>query len=302
MVLGIIMFSFIKHKRIYFTFSIILILVSALALTIYGLEWGIDFTGGSILELNYKEGRPSISEVKESLNDFDLGDARVQFSGDEGIMIRTKDISEEVHQQVILKLREGGSLEELKFEKIGPIMGKELKQKTTLVAILSIIAILLYITIAFGRVSRPIASWQYGIASLIALSHDVLIPLGMFAVLGRLYDVQITIPVITALLTVIGYSINNTVVVFDRVRENLIRDRKSDFRDIVDKSLNETLTRSLNTSLTTLFVLFAIYFFGGETLRYFSLALITGLICGTYSSLFLAAPLLVSWLEWKRKN
>ncbi len=296
------MFSFIKHKRIYFTFSIILILVSALALTIYGLEWGIDFTGGSILELNYKEGRPSISEVKESLNDFDLGDARVQFSGDEGIMIRTKDISEEVHQQVILKLREGGSLEELKFEKIGPIMGKELKQKTTLVAILSIIAILLYITIAFGRVSRPIASWQYGIASLIALSHDVLIPLGMFAVLGRLYDVQITIPVITALLTVIGYSINNTVVVFDRVRENLIRDRKSDFRDIVDKSLNETLTRSLNTSLTTLFVLFAIYFFGGETLRYFSLALITGLICGTYSSLFLAAPLLVSWLEWKRKN
>ena len=296
------MFSFIKHKRIYFTFSIILILVSALALTIYGLEWGIDFTGGSILELNYKEGRPSISEVKESLNDFDLGDARVQFSGDEGIMIRTKDISEEVHQQVISKLREGGSLEELKFEKIGPIMGKELKQKTTLVAILSIIAILLYITIAFGRVSRPIASWQYGIASLIALSHDVLIPLGMFAVLGRLYDVQITIPVITALLTVIGYSINNTVVVFDRVRENLIRDRKSDFRDIVDKSLNETLTRSLNTSLTTLFVLFAIYFFGGETLRYFSLALITGLICGTYSSLFLAAPLLVSWLEWKRKN
>jgi len=296
------MFSFIKHKRIYFTFSIILILVSALALTIYGLEWGIDFTGGSILELNYKEGRPSISEVKESLNDFDLGDARVQFSGDEGIMIRTKDISEEVHQQVILKLREGGSLEELKFEKIGPIMGKELKQKTTLVAILSIIAILLYITIAFGRVSRPIASWQYGIASLIALSHDVLIPLGMFAVLGKLYDVQITIPVITALLTVIGYSINNTVVVFDRVRENLIRDRKSDFRDIVDKSLNETLTRSLNTSLTTLFVLFAIYFFGGETLRYFSLALITGLICGTYSSLFLAAPLLVSWLEWKRKN
>ena len=296
------MFSFIKHKRIYFTFSIILILVSALALTIYGLEWGIDFTGGSILELNYKEGRPSISEVKESLNDFDLGDARVQFSGDEGIMIRTKDISEEVHQQVILKLREGGSLEELKFEKIGPIMGKELKQKTTLVAILSIIAILLYITIAFGRVSRPIASWQYGIASLIALSHDVLIPLGMFAVLGKLYGVQITIPVITALLTVIGYSINNTVVVFDRVRENLIRDRKSDFRDIVDKSLNETLTRSLNTSLTTLFVLFAIYFFGGETLRYFSLALITGLICGTYSSLFLAAPLLVSWLEWKRKN
>lgn len=302
MALEIIMFSFIKYKKIYFTFSIVLVLMSALALTSYGLEWGIDFTGGSILELNYKEERPSISEIKESLSDFDLGDVRVQFSGENGIMIRTKDISEETHQQILSKLGEEKRFDELKFEKIGPVIGKELRHKTTVVAIISIIAILLYITIAFGRVSRPVASWQYGIASLIALSHDVFIPLGIFAVLGKLYSVQITIPVITALLTVLGYSINNTVVVFDRVRENLIRDRRSDFKDIVDKSLNESLTRSLNTSLTTLFVLFAIFFFGGETLKYFSLALIIGLICGTYSSLFLAAPILVSWLGWGRKS
>ena len=285
------MIPFLKYKKIYFALSGILILASLISLILFGLKPGIDFTGGSILEIKYQENQPSNDEIKESLADFNLGEIKIQSSGEKRIILRTKEISEEVHQQVINKLE--GS-QELRFEAIGPVIGREMKEKTKVVAILAVFAILLYITIAFRKVSKPISSWKYGVASLIALGHDVFIPLGIFAYLGHFYDVQITIPVITALLTVLGYSINNTVVVFDRIRENLITNKSMSFKEIVDKSLNQTLTRSINTSLTTLLVLFAIFFLGGETLRYFSLALILGLVCGTYSSIFLASPLLAS--------
>lgn len=295
------MFPFLKYHKLYFILAGILILTSLISLIIFGLKLGIDFTGGSILELEYETLRPSNQEIKEALADFDLGQIRVQSSGKSGVILRMKDISEETHQKIIEKLRENQKFEELRFEIIGPVIGKELKEKTKIVTILAVVAILIYITAAFRKVSKPVASWQYGIAALIALGHDVFIPLGVFSVLGNFYGVQITIPVITALLTVLGYSINNTVVVFDRIRENLIKSRFSNFEEIVDKSLNETLTRSLNTSLTTLFVLFSIFFFGGETLKYFALALIIGLCCGTYSSIFLASPMLVSWLRRRKR-
>jgi len=301
------MIPFLKYKKIYFILSGTLVLASLVSLIIFGLKPGIDFVGGSILEIEYEEERPSSQEIKELLADFDLGQIQVQLSGKTGVILRMKDISEEIHQEIIKKLGKNQKIEELRFETIGPVIGRELKQKTKIVAILAVLAILIYITFAFRKVSRPIASWQYGVASLIALFHDVFIPLGVFSVLGNFYGVQITIPIITALLTVFGYSINNTVVVFDRIRENLIHSHAkgfsavANFEEIVDDSLNQTLTRSLNTSLTTLFVLFAIFFFGGETLKYFALALIIGLTCGTYSSVCLASPMLVSWLRKRRR-
>ena len=177
------------------------------------------------------------------------------------------------------------------------VKGKGVRE--ALVILLVILAILIYITFAFRKVSRPVVSWKYGIVSLIALFHDVLIPLGIFSVLGNFFSVEITIPIVTAFLIVLGYSINDSVVVFDRVRENLNKNKNILFEKIVDNSLNQTLTRSINTSFTTLLVLFAIFFFGGDTLKYFSLALILGLICGTYSSIFLASPLLAGWREKK---
>jgi len=301
------MIPFLKYKKTYFILSGTLVLASLVSLIIFGLKPGIDFVGGSILEIEYEEERPSSREIKELLADFDLDQIQVQSSGKTGVILRMKDISEETHQEIIKKLGKNQKVEELRFETIGPVIGRELKEKTKILVILSTLAILIYITLAFRKVSRPIASWQYGIASLIALFHDVFIPLGVFSVLGNFYGVPITIPVITALLTVFGYSINNTVVVFDRIRENLIHSRTkgfsagANFEEIVDDSLNQTLTRSLNTSLTTLFVLFAIFFFGGETLKYFALAFIIGLTCGTYSSVCLASPMLVSWLNWKKR-
>jgi len=268
-------------------------------LIIFGLKPGIDFTGGSILEVEYKAERFSNQEIKNALADLELGEIYIQPTGERGVIIRMKDIDEATHQQVLEKL---GQVEELRFESIGPVIGQELKGKTKIVIVLSLLAIVLYIAFVFRRTSRPVASWQYGIASLLALFHDVLIPIGILSLLGKFYGVQITIPVIVALLTVLGYSINDTVVVFDRIRENLLKRIGVTYQETVNQSLNQTLTRSVNTSLTTLFVLIAIFFLGGESLKYFALTLILGIVAGTYSSLFLASPILVSWLKWRRQQ
>lgn len=294
--------NFLKFKKIYFAFSGTLILASIICLIVFGLNPGIDFTGGSILEIEYQKERIPNQEIKEELAGLDLGAYYLQPSGEKGVIIRMKDIDEETHQEVVQRLSENNEVEERRFESIGPTIGQELKQKTKLLVVISLFAIVLYIALAFRRVQRPIPSWQYGIASLIALFHDVLIPIGVFSVLGKFSGVQITIPVVTALLTVLGYSINNTVVVFDRIRENLIRRVGATFEETVNKSLNQSLTRCLNTSLTTLLVLVAIFFWGGATLEYFALALIIGIIAGTYSSMFLASPILVSWLAWRKRG
>ena len=296
------MVAYTKYRKIYFIISAVLMLTSVLVLILFGLKPSIDFTGGTILEINYKDARPSNQEISSQLTEFNLGSLTVQPAGEKGVIIRMKDISEEVHNQILVKLgKEEGKIEEIRFETIGPTIGKELKGKTNLVVFLALLAMLIYIALAFRRVQKPVKSWQYGISSLIALFHDILIPLGVFAVLGKFYNVEISIPIITALLTVLGYSINNTVVVFDRIRENLLK-FGGYFNEIIDKSLNQTLTRQLNTSLTTLFALIAIFFFGGETLKYFSLALIIGILAGMYSSFFIAGPLLLSWSNLTSKS
>ncbi len=294
-------FNFLKYKTIYFTFSAILVLAALVSLLLFGLKPGIDFTGGSILEVAYQGERPSNQEIRETLADLDLGQINLQPTGEKGVILRMKDISEETYQEIIERLGQGGEVEDLRFESIGPVIGKELKEKTNIVVVLSLLAIVLYIAFAFRKLTFPAKSWQYGLSSLAVLSFDVLIPLGTLSLLGEFYQVQITIPIIVALLTIIGYSINNTVVVFDRIRENLLNRRGADFEETVNISLNQTLTRSLNTSLTTLFVLVAIFLFGGATLHYFALTLILGIIAGTYSSIFLACPILVSWLKFQKK-
>ncbi len=298
--------SFLKYRKIYFIFSGILVLASLGCLIVYGLELGIDFTGGSLLEIEYKTERPSREAIKEAVSEFGFKEMYIQPIEEHEVVLRVKEknIPSDIQEKIIQKLEEIGEIEEtsLGFESISPVIGQELKRKTKIVIVLSLLFIVFYIAYAFRKISRPIPSWQYGIASILALSHDVLIPIGIFSILGKFYGVQITIPVITAFLVVIGYSINNTVVVFDRIRENLLKRGEGTYEETVDKSLNQTLTRSINTSLTTLFVLLAIFFFGGETLKYFSFALILGIVFGTYSSIFLASPLLVAWLKWKEKR
>lgn len=291
--------NLLKFKKVYFIFTGILVLACIFSLFTFGLKPGIDFTGGSILEVAYTKERPSNQEIRQQISDFNLGDVSVQPTGQKGVILRMPSMDETVHQEIISQL---GDVEEIRFESIGPTIGMELKSKTMTVAILSILAMVIYIAFAFRKVSHPVKSWQCGIITLLILVHDVLIPVSVFSLLGKLYDVQITIPVIVAFLTVVGYAINNVVVVFDRIRENLVKRTGLSFMETVNNAINQTLTRQINTSLTTLFPLLFIYFLGGETLKYFALALIVGIVAGLYSSLFLVGPILVSWLKEVRKG
>ena len=285
---------FLKYKKLYYIFSGLLALASLFCLIFFGLKFSIDFTSGTILEVEF-ENRPENKVIQEKLGDLGLGEIIIQPTGEKGVILRMSEINEETHQQIISKIREISEVQEKRFESIGPSVGKELRRKTIILITISLLALLVYMAIAFRNVSGPISSWQYGIISIIALIFDVLIPLGNFALLGKLYNIQFSIPIITALLTILGYTINDKVIIFDRVRENLLRGRGENFDDLVNQSLNQTLWRSLSTGTCSLLVLLAIFFLGGETLRYFALTLIIGIIAGTYSSLFLAAPILITW-------
>jgi len=299
------MINIIQKRNIFFTISGILVIASIVSLLVWGLNLGIDFTGGSLLEISFSENRPESTAVLDALSEVDLGEIRLQPTGFSEYIIRTRDLSEEEHQQVLAGLREvfqSQDLVENRFESIGPVIGQELQQKAIIAIAIALIVIILYIAYTFRKVSKPVASWKYGISAIIALGHDILIVTGIFALLGYLFEVEVGILFVTALLTVLGYSVNDTIVVFDRVRENLIYRPKDTFVDTINHSVNETITRSINTSLTTLLVLLSLYFLGGTTIKEFVLVLILGTVFGTYSSIFIASPLLVVWNQLKKKS
>lgn len=283
--------NFLRYSKFYFVFSIVLILFSVVALSVWGLKIGIDFSGGTLFEIKYIKDRPEIVDLRKDIDEIILGEFTLQEVGEQEIILRMKEISDEQRQKIIESLgsKDDYSIEEEK--KISPIIGGELKKSTARAIILAFIFITLYVAWAFRRVSQPVSSFKYGMAALIALFHDVLITCGIFAVLGEFFNMEINVPFAAALLTILGYSINDTIVVFDRCRENLIRSRK-EFKDILNLSLSQIVVRSLFTSVTTLLVLFSIYFFGGATLSSFVLTLIIGIILGTYSSIFIATPLI----------
>ncbi len=296
------MFHFTKYSTIYYIFSGILIIAAIASLIVFGLKFGIEFTGGSTMEVDFTNHRPSNEDITKALAEFNLGDVIVQPTGQNGAVLQFKGIDEATHQKVLTKLQALSPLQEKSFQYIGPSVGQELKNKTELAIVLALLAITLYIAFAFRKVSRPVASWKYGVTSLVALFHDVLIPLGVFSVLGKFYNVEITIPIIAALLTILGFSVHDTIVIFDRIRENILRRGMGQFSDTVDWSLNQTIGRSISTVVTVLLVMFSLFFFGGDTLKYFSLALIIGITSGAYSSIFIASPLLVSWQHWSEKR
>jgi len=294
-------FPFIKYYKINYLIVGTLIIASIICLVIFGLNLGIDFLGGSILEVNF-EDRPSNAVIQEKLNNFGLGDTVIQPTGEKGIILRLKNIDENTHQEILSKLGEISKIEEKRFESIGPTVGKELRQKTIILIIISLISLLIYIAIAFRKLKWPISGWQYGVVSVVTLFIDILIPFLVLVILGKFHNIQFNIPIVAALLTILGYTINDKVIVFDRVRENILRTKSENFSETVNQSLNQIIGRSLGTGFCTLMVLFAIFFLGGETLKYFSLTLIIGIVVGTYTSLFIASAFLVSLDNFKRRN
>ncbi|NCF75010.1 MAG: protein translocase subunit SecF [Xanthomonadaceae bacterium] len=315
------MINIINYKK-YFILSGTLVIVSILAFMFWGLNLGIDFTGGSLLEVEYTKSRPQVTEIQNKLSNLNLGDIVIQPIGNKSMLLRFKSVNEEEHQKILDKLRENkkektksvkttkttdnekvesvgkeqtnNKIIEKRFDSIGPVIGQELKKKTFYAIIIAIIMIIFYIAWAFRKVSNPIASWKYGVIAIVALFHDIIITIGVFVFLGKFYSVEINTPFVAALLTILGYSVNDTIVIFDRIRENL-KNYDYNFENTVNKSVNQNLLRSFYTSLTTLLVLFSLLFFGGDTIKSFVLALIVGIIAGTYSSIFLASPLLIVW-------
>lgn len=290
------MLPLIRWSNVWFLFSGTLVAVSLAAFFVWGLEYGTDFTGGSLLEYDYKNNRPPLEEIQRKISELGIQGATVQPVGDQEIFIRAEDLKEDAHQKLLQSL--GRSGEEKRFDSIGPTIGQELRRTTLYATIIVLAFIVLYVSWAFRKVTRfgKINAWTYGISTVIALIHDIIILVGVFVLLGHFWGIEVDTPFVAALLTTLGYSVNDTIVVFDRIRENLTKGLPGEsFENIAEKSVNETMARSFSTSFTAILTLLAILLFGGETIRYFVLALIVGVTAGTYSSIFIASPLLVWW-------
>lgn len=284
----------IQHRKIFLIISSILILSSFISILIFGLNFGIDFTGGTLMEIEFINTRLTNQIIQEKLSVLELGQINIQSTDSNGMILRLKDVDENTHQNILDKIGRDNIIEK-RFESVGPIIGAELKKKSMWAIILSLFAIIFFIAWAFRKVSKPVPSWQYGIAAIVALFHDVFIVCGLFALLGHFKGVEIGLPFIAALLTILGYSVNDTIVIFDRSRDNLLRTNWDNFEKTVNLSINQSIVRCLNTSITTLLVLLTVFFLGGASIKYFALALIAGVVLGTYSSLFIASPFIVMW-------
>jgi len=296
------MIPIIQNRKIFYTISGLLFIASIFILVIWGLKLGIDFTGGSLLQVDFKTVRPANQEIQAKLADLNLGPVNIQPTGASGVIFRLKDIDEETHQKILKNLGGSDVVEEKSFESIGPVIGQELKTRALYAIIAVLCMIVIYIAYAFRKVSKPVASWRYGLAAVIALTHDVIIPTGFFAALGHFFGVEVGLLFVTALLTILGFSVHDTIVVFDRIRENLRKGVAKDFENTAEVSVNQTLGRSINTSLVVLLTMLAVFLFGGESTKYFALVLIVGLFFGTYSSIFIASTLLVSWEKYRLKK
>jgi len=290
----------IKYKKIFLTFSGILVTASAVAIITLGFNPGIDFIGGTLWNISLTETHPSREDVQKFFaDDLGIGGVVITEQSDGSMLLRTPEMNETDHSEYILRLNEKfGVIEELRFETIGATIGKELRTRAIYAVILVLVAISLYIAFAFKKVSHPVSSWKYGIITLVTLFHDALIPAGAFAVAGYMYGLEIDTNFIVALLVVMGFSVHDTIVVFDRIRENLSiarNDKRENFDTIVGESISQTIARSVNTSLTLLVILVALYLFGAPSLTNFILVILIGTVIGTYSSICLASPLLTVW-------
>ncbi|MFA6160814.1 MAG: protein translocase subunit SecF [Patescibacteria group bacterium] len=294
--------NIVKYRWLWYLISFVLVGSSIAFLAIFGLKQGIDFAGGSLLVVRFAGERPSTVDAEKSVASLNLGGIVIQPVGDTDMSFRLKDMDEEMHQQFIRQMKQTyGDITELRFDSIGPVIGQELRSKSIIALIIVFIAILLYIAYAFRKVSVPIKSWKYGAITAFTAFHDVIVPVGLFALLGKVHGLEIGTSFVAAVLTVMGFSIHDTIVVLDRVRENLQR-TTGVFENIVNTSLLQTIVRSLNTTISTLLALVAVYFFGGDSIKDFSLALIVGIATGAYSSIFIAAPLLITWHKFDLKR
>ncbi len=290
----------IKNRRIFIMISIVLVVLSIGSISYFGLKLGIDFKGGSLSEVEYTTVRPSQELVAGALEPLELGEVIIQPTGETGYSIKTRAVSEAERASILQVL--GTDAKEKSFTSIGPSVGAELVRKSALTFILVALGIIFFIAYSFRKVSKPVSSWRYGFIAITSLIHDILIPVGVFAALSHFSGAEIDTLFVVAILTILGLSVSDTIVVFDRIRENIRIGAFKTFEETVGKSLEQVYTRSIATSSTVIIVLLALVFFGPESTKVFAMMLTAGMFFGTYSSIFLASPLLVTVQNWGKKE
>jgi len=296
--------NIIGHKKIFFAISLIIMIPGIISLILFGLNTSIDFTGGSRMKITFSEnvGDTQKEFIVKSLESQKIKVISTEPSG-KLLIVRTSPMEQKqntVFKKELAEEFKGAKQEE--FSTIGPTIGKETTLNAVKATIIASLLIIIYISLVFRKVPKPASSIRFGVSAIIALIHDVIVVIGVFSILGYLFNVEIDALFVTALLTIIGFSVHDTIVVFDRIRENLGRGSSENFPKIVNDSILQTIGRSLNTSITVLLVLFALLMFGGESIRWFVVALMVGIASGTYSSIFNASPILVVWHEWSVKR
>lgn len=306
--------SITTHRKMFFWITGAVLALTIAAIVMFGLPLGIDFTGGSLMQVSYSSGRPVLSDIQAKIAPLSFGAVSVRESGTDAVIIRTRTLSPEEHTAVLAALGTSTStakanpsgITELAYTSVGPSLGSQFASKALWAILAVVIAIMLYIAFAFRKVSRPVPSWVYGVTAIAILGHDLLIPAGFYAILGHFTGVEVDALFVTALLALLGYSVNDTIIIFDRIREHLANNEKTNnkepFEITVGKSISETLTRSINTSLTVVLALFALVLFGATATRNFALVMLIGVIAGTYSSILLAAPLLIPFSRYFLKK
>lgn len=286
-----------RYQNYFFLLPVVFSILAILALGLWGLKPGIDLAGGSLIEIEYPDGRPDVNEVKAKVNELGFGEVRVQPSEEREFILRQRVLSVEEKKTLDEVLASFGTVTQVQYNSVGPSIGTELIAKSWWAIGLISLSIIIFIAFAFRGVSKPVASWKYGVVAIITLLHDILIPTGLFAYLGYARGAEVGTLFIVALLTILGISINDTIVIFDRIRENLSLNEKKGkhekYVDVVWKSITQTMTRSVNTSVTVIIMLLALFILGPESTKDFALTLTIGMVAGTYSSIFLASPLLV---------
>ncbi len=293
------MWDIVGKRYLWFGLSLVLIVPGMIALLLFGLPLAIDFTGGSLLDLQFQGQAPQPAEVKAIYSGFGFTDALVQSTQNNGIQIRSREVDENTKTSIEAALREKfGNFTELSFGTVSGTISSEVVVRAAETVAIAALAIMAYLWVAFRQVPH---AFRYGVAAVIAMLHDVLVTVGMAALLGEIFHWEVDALFLTALLTIIGFSVHDTIVVFDRVRENLVRMRGERFDRVVNFSIIQTMNRSINTQLTVVFTLLALILFGGVTIRHFVTLMLIGLLSGTYSSIFNAAQILVVWeyKEWR---
>lgn len=293
--------NLMKHRNLWYILSLIFIIPGTISLFLWGVRPSIDFTGGSKMELR---GIHDTDRVVESATKGGLETVVAYQVGDDGVALKFKEINEAKHKEVLASMKKdlGEGIEEVSFETVGPSISEELTRNSFIAIGLASLVIIVYIAISFRKVPYPAKSWEFGVGAVLATLHDALFMVGIFSILGHYYDVEIDPLIITAILTVIGFSVHDTIVIYDRIRENLIKKGTDSFEAIVNLSVLEMLPRTLNTSYIAWVTLFVMYVFGGSSIRWFSFALMLGIISGTYSSILNASPLLVTWQKFKLRR